>query len=61
MHDLVNGAWAHSDMRIRFWRVPFAEVPKDEAGARAFLFAQWDRMAREVAALEALNRSGREA
>jgi hypothetical protein len=54
MHDLVNGAWAHSDMRIRFWRVPFAEVPKDEAGARAFLFAQWDRMAREVAALEAM-------
>jgi 1-acyl-sn-glycerol-3-phosphate acyltransferase len=61
MNDLVNGAWAHSDMRIRFWRVPFAEVPKDEAGARAFLFTQWERMAREVAALEALNRPGREA
>lgn len=52
--DLINGAWAHSDVRLHFWRVPFAEIPRDVADQRAFLFAQWDRMEAEVAALRAL-------
>jgi 1-acyl-sn-glycerol-3-phosphate acyltransferase len=51
-NDLINGAWAHSNVRIRFWRVAFADVPKDANGQKAFLFAQWDRMATEVARLQ---------
>jgi len=41
---LVNGAWLGAHVRIHFWRVPYAEVPRSEVGFRAFLFAQWDRM-----------------
>jgi len=48
---LWNGAWMGQHVHIRFWRVPFAEVPGDAEGRRQFLFTQWDRMAREVAAL----------
>lgn len=49
--SLWNGAWMGQHVRIRFWRVPFAEVPADADGRREFLFSQWDRMSREVAAL----------
>ncbi len=55
--DLINGAWAHSKVRLRFWRVPFAQVPTDADALRAFLFQQWDRMSKEVAALQAMNTS----
>ncbi len=53
--DLINGAWAHSKVRLRFWRVPFAQIPTDAEALREFLFQQWDRMSREVTALQAMN------
>ncbi len=49
--NLLNGAWMNQHIRIRFWRVPFERIPRDPAEHTDFLFAQWDRMANEVAAL----------
>jgi len=51
---LINGAWAHTQVHLEFWRVPFASIPTDEAGQQAFLFEQWDRMQATVDRLEAL-------
>jgi len=28
LHDFLNGAVLGSTLRVRFWRVPFAEIPK---------------------------------
>ena len=48
---LFNGSWLDTRVRMRFWRVPYAEVPSDEAGRLAFLNDAWERMSREVDAL----------
>jgi 1-acyl-sn-glycerol-3-phosphate acyltransferase len=48
---LFNGSWLDTVVRIRFWRVPYAEIPEDDEGRRRFLDAQWDRMSAEVADL----------
>lgn len=53
---LFNGSWLDTTVRIRFWRVPYAEVPTDAEARRAFLYSSWDRMNREVA--ELIARSG---
>jgi hypothetical protein len=50
---LVNGSWIGAEIRISFWRIAAAEVPKGEAALRVFLFAQWDRMQDAVANLKA--------
>jgi len=49
--NLVNGSWLRANIRIAFWRVPYAQLPHDPDGMRAFLFAQWDRMQATVEAL----------
>lgn len=49
--SLFNGAWMNQDIRIRFWRVGFDDIPSSHDTHRDFLFDQWDRMTREVAAL----------
>ncbi len=49
---LFNGSWLDTHVRIRFWRVPFAEVPAESEALRDFLFDQWDRMNLEVARLQ---------
>ncbi len=41
---LINGSWIGADIRIRFWRVARADIPRDTAAQREFLFTQWDRM-----------------
>ncbi len=46
--DLVGLA-----VRVRLWRVPFADVPTTREGRLTWLRAQWQRMDREVRALEA--------
>ncbi|MEQ8858631.1 MAG: 1-acyl-sn-glycerol-3-phosphate acyltransferase [Pseudomonadales bacterium] len=51
--SLLNGAWVNQDIRIRFWRVAFADIPTDPDAHGEFVFTQWDRMAREVEALAA--------
>lgn len=49
--NLLNGAWVDQDIRIRFWRVPYREIPTDPAEHGEFIFHQWDRMASEVVTL----------
>jgi 1-acyl-sn-glycerol-3-phosphate acyltransferase len=51
--DLVNGAWLGAHVRIHFWRIAFAEIPREAGAAREFLFLQWDRMDATVRALAA--------
>ena len=53
--NLVNGSWMGARISIRFWRVPYGQVPKDAAAQQAFLFSQWDRMQES---LQALGNSG---
>ena len=55
-NDLINGSWAHTIVRIRFWRVPFAAIPADAPGQQQFLFDQWDRM--QVAVRELHDQNG---
>lgn len=50
---LVNGAWMGAQIRIRFWRVPCTDIPSGREARVNWLFAQWDRMQREVTALSA--------
>ena len=50
--NLVNGAWLGAHIRLHFWRVPFAAIPKDPDGRREFLFGQWDEMQRHVSAMQ---------
>jgi 1-acyl-sn-glycerol-3-phosphate acyltransferase len=46
--NLINGSWMGAQIRMSFWRVPFAEIPLAPADQIAFLFKQWDRMNLEV-------------
>ena len=50
--SLINGSWVNSTIKVHFWRVPFAEIPKDPDGQRHFVVASWDRMQREVSRLQ---------
>jgi len=49
---LFNGSWLDTWVKVRFWRVPFTELPQDNDGLRAFLYDQWDRMNAEVTRLQ---------
>lgn len=48
--DLFRGALIGARIEGELWRVPAAEIPADEAGRRAWLFDQWARIDRWVAA-----------
>lgn len=48
---LVNGSWMGARIGIRFWRVPYRQIPTARGQRIEFLFDQWDRMQREVDAL----------
>ena len=50
---LFNGSWVDTRVRIRFWRVPFAEIPVEPDAQREFLYRQWDRMNAELEAFDA--------
>ena len=52
--ELINGAWAHTEVHLEFWRVPFTDIPQDPAGQQEFLYQQWDRMQATVDRLTAL-------
>ncbi len=50
IHDLLSGGWLNQHVRIHFWRIPFAQLPKlDQTD---YLFSQWDRMQTTVEKLE---------
>lgn len=57
---LINGSWMRAHIRITFWRVPFAEIPRGGAAQTAFLFSQWDRMNREVRGVQDVPEPGTE-
>lgn len=50
---LSNGAWLDSVIRVRFYRVPHAELPREREELAEFLWDAWERMDREVGALHA--------
>lgn len=49
---LFNGSWLDTAVEVKFWRVPFADLPRDSEGLKAFIHAQWDRMNAEVTRLQ---------
>ena len=51
-YSLINGSWVNSTIKVHFWRVPFAEIPKDLDDQRHFVVESWDRMQREVSVLQ---------
>ncbi len=56
--SLWRGDLRGACVRLRFWRVPAGEIPRELTAFRGWLVAQWQRMDREVAALEAAAVSG---
>lgn len=41
IQDLLDGGMIGRCIEVRLWRVPAAEIPRDEAGRRRWLFEQW--------------------
>jgi 1-acyl-sn-glycerol-3-phosphate acyltransferase len=39
-----NGSLVGQTIRVRFWRVPHAEIPKDRDARIDWLYTQWERM-----------------
>jgi len=52
--QLLNNSWAHSEVHMEFWRVPFADIPLDPEQRQEFLFTQWDRMQQTIERLKLL-------
>lgn len=51
--SLFNGQWVGKAIGIRFWRVPHAELPKDQEQRRQWLNQQWSLMQQAVEQLVA--------
>jgi 1-acyl-sn-glycerol-3-phosphate acyltransferase len=49
-NDLMKGTLVGAVIRVSFWRVPCAEIPRDRAAQVQWLFAQWRRVDDWVAA-----------
>jgi 1-acyl-sn-glycerol-3-phosphate acyltransferase len=47
--QLFAGALRGATVRVGFWRIPFAELPKDVQEQRGWLFDQWRRVDRWIA------------
>jgi hypothetical protein len=45
---LLNGSWTHARIRIAFWRVPYADIPRTPEMRKIFVFDQWDRVQQTV-------------
>lgn len=41
LRDLITGGLTHKNLRIRVWRTPAADVPRDDDAFRAFLADRW--------------------
>lgn len=50
--DLWAGRLIHARIRIRFWRVPAAEIPQDPEAQRQWLLGEWEAVDRWVAEAE---------
>jgi 1-acyl-sn-glycerol-3-phosphate acyltransferase len=42
--DLVAGSLIGREVRVTFWRVPFAQIPKEHSGRAEWLFDHWRRI-----------------
>jgi hypothetical protein len=42
--ELFNGSWLDTTVQLHFWRVPFAEIPKDPEAQVEFINGLWDAM-----------------
>ncbi len=42
--DLLDGSLLDQTLRIRFWRVPFRDIPPEGPGRIDWLFDEWDRV-----------------
>ena len=42
--DLLAGALVGSTVRVRFWRVPYAEIPVTYEARIEWLYGQWQRV-----------------
>lgn len=49
--SLFNGQWVGKSIGIRFWRIPYAEIPSSESDRREWLYEQWSQMQAAVDAL----------
>ena len=49
IHDLLNGSWLNQQVRLHFWRIPYADLPKENV--QEFLFQEWDNMQSKVCEL----------
>lgn len=50
IHDLLSGGWLNQKVRIHFWRIAYADLPKKDYAE--YLFNQWDSMQEHVDRLE---------
>ncbi len=44
MRDSLNGSLVGRKVKVRFWRVPFEEIPKTRAEQKDWLFENWMRV-----------------
>jgi 1-acyl-sn-glycerol-3-phosphate acyltransferase len=42
--DLLNGSLVHRLIRVRFWRIPYADIPRGAAAQTDWLYEQWARI-----------------
>jgi 1-acyl-sn-glycerol-3-phosphate acyltransferase len=42
--DLIGGALVHRQVRVAFWRVPFAQIPRDADARAEWLYEHWRRI-----------------
>ncbi len=54
LRNLFSGRWTHALIQVHFWRVPYAEIPKDNKAQLNFIWSQWDQMQHEIHRLRSL-------
>ena len=50
--ELFNGSWLDTTVKLHFWRVPFADIPKDPNAQADFINDLWDAMQAALRRLE---------
>ncbi|MDP6958233.1 MAG: lysophospholipid acyltransferase family protein, partial [Planctomycetota bacterium] len=51
--DLINGGLVGHPLRIRCWRVPRSEIPKEKEAQEKWFLGEWEKMDRVVGELKA--------
>ena len=50
VRDLFGGGLVGAQIKAAFWRVPYASIPEERAERAVWLFEQWERVDRWIAA-----------